>query len=176
MATKLVSKQELLTLSKPQLVELAQSLGIETKGLLKEQLQKEIQAFQGLTMEPTSISAGIDSGVEKQSVVKSTSKQAAVVGVGRGKAVEKLIFSPPVGLQHTTPSVGQTSNVGDNLEIKLKLEQMKMDHEFKMRQLEREERKAERELGKQEREAAAVQAAVERNAEKREAAVRDGSR
>ena len=42
MATKLVSKQELLTLSKPQLVELAQSLGIETKGLLKEQLQKEI--------------------------------------------------------------------------------------------------------------------------------------
>jgi len=43
MAAKPLSKKELLALNKTQLVELAQSLGIDSKGALKEQLLKEIE-------------------------------------------------------------------------------------------------------------------------------------
>ena len=126
MASKLVSVQELLALSKPQLVELANSLGIETKGLLKEQLQKEIQAFQGLTSE-----------TEKLPGVKSTSKQTLSAGRGRGKAVEKLTFSP-TGLHHNMPTVGQStvghpSEVGNNFELKLKAEQMRKELDFMLK-------------------------------------------
>jgi len=90
MAAKPLSKKELLALNKTQLVELAQSLGIDTKGALKEQLLKEIEVTLTAPMSLKGIPSKLDTEKEKSIASESETAPPVVAGVGLDKTgVEK---------------------------------------------------------------------------------------
>jgi hypothetical protein len=129
MTTKSFTKTELNSMSKVQLIELAQSVGVETKGLLKKQLVSVL-------LNPDTTDGGI-SGEQLSSPAAVQPATVQSVAVGQPPAV-------------VLPA--QEESDVKVWQYKLELEKMKQDYQIRQEQAQAQAAREQREYAREQRE------------------------